>query len=91
MEPRANEIELLDWENNPSDFDALCNVVIEKLDKWLKGRKAEDVLPLERLRKEIRWAAEHFEDRYRSLPFFVYMWMKQVLARELVGKKAGRS
>jgi hypothetical protein len=76
------KLECLDWENNPKDFDALCEHVISKLNARLKTRKAEEIIPLPRLREEIRQTAAQFDEKLMSLPFFVYMRMKEAIAEQ---------
>jgi hypothetical protein len=80
-------IENLNWENDPADFDELCNVVIQRLNKSLKSTTVDQIIPAAKLRAEIRRTAEQFEEKHVSLPFFVYMWMKEVIALEMKKKK----
>jgi hypothetical protein len=69
--------ELLDWETKPEDFDRLCDRVIGFLRSrghWTTERLFV-LVPEEQLRREIRATAERFEERFISLPMFIYMWL----------------
>ncbi len=81
------QIEQLDWENDPADFDKLCEVVIQRRNKKLKSTTVDQIIPPDKLRAEIRRTAGQFEEKHVSLPFFVYMWMKEVIALEMRKKK----
>jgi len=70
-------IELLDWETKSEDFDRLCQHLVGLLcsrGHWTQ-EKLFALMPEEQLRREIRATAERFEDRFISLPMFIYMWL----------------
>jgi hypothetical protein len=71
-------IELLDWETKPEDFERLYEHVIGLLiTRTGKTREQlHETLAEEELRREIRAAAERFEERFISLPMFIYMWLR---------------
>jgi hypothetical protein len=72
-------MELLDWETKPEDFDRLCQHVIGLLcsrGHWAR-EKLFALIPEEQLRREIRATAETFEERFVSLPMFIYMWLNK--------------
>lgn len=74
-EDRATE--LLDWETKPEDFDRLCQHVFGLLcsrGHWTR-EKVFALIPEEQLRREIRATAETFEERFISLPMFIYAWL----------------
>ena len=83
-------IELLDWETKPEDFDRLYEHVIgllltrtHKTREQLRRLMSED-----ELRQEVRTTAERFEERFKSLPMFIYMWLRfQALPRAARKKK----
>ena len=83
-------IELLDWETRPEDFDRLYEHVIGLLvTRTHKTRKQLlSVMSEEELRREVRATAERFEERFMSLPMFIYMWLRfQALPRAAREKK----
>ena len=90
-EPELAKLEHLEWNRDPADFDKLCEVVLAKLNDRLKDRTADEIIPMPELRSEIRRAAENFNEKYISLPFFVFMWMKEVIAAELRRRKGKAS
>jgi hypothetical protein len=74
---KSRGLELLDWETKAEDFDRLCEHVIDMLlsrGHWTR-EKLLSVMSEQDLRGEVRLAAERFEERFFSLPFFVYMWL----------------
>lgn len=71
----ARVIELLDWETKPEDFDCLYQHVIGLLcsrGHWTR-EKLFALMPEEQMRLEIRATAERFEERFMSLPMFIYL------------------
>ena len=68
-------IELLDWETKSEDFDRLCEHVIGLLSErgWTRERLFA-LIPEDQLRQEIRAMALRFQERFVSLPKFVFMW-----------------
>src|SRR6185295_18829896 len=81
-------VELLDWETKPEDFDRLCQHVIGLLCErgWTRERLFA-VIPEEQLRREIRATAQTFEERFVSLPMFVFMWLHTYRLPELSRQK----
>jgi hypothetical protein len=81
-------MELLDWETKPEDFDRLCQHVIELLcDKGWTREKLFALIPEEQLRREIRATAERFQERYVSLPKFIYIWFHTSRLPKLVRQR----
>lgn len=85
----ARAIELLDWETNPVDFDRLYQHVVSLLrdrSGWTPEKLAS-VVTEEQLRGEVRVAAEKFEERFVSLPFYVYLRLAGLVLPELRRRK----
>ena len=80
----ARAAELLDWETHAEDFDRLCEYVIKLLVVRCGVTREElfAVLPESKFRQEVRTAAEMFEERFFSLPMFIYMRLKFVVLPE---------
>jgi hypothetical protein len=81
------EIENVDWDTNASDFEKLYHVVVNRLDTKLALGGIKELIGSEVLRAEVRRAASRFEERYISLPMFVYLRVKEFVATELVQRK----
>ena len=85
-------IELLDWETKPEDFDRLYEHVIG-LVLTRTHRTREQLFAVmsdEELRREVRSAAERFEERFLSLRMFIYMWLRfEALPRAARQRKNG--
>jgi hypothetical protein len=83
-------IELLDWETKSEDFDRLYEHVIG-LVLTRTHRTREQLFAVmsdEELRREVRSAAERFEERFMSLPMFIYMRLRfQALPRAAKQRK----
>jgi hypothetical protein len=86
-------IELLDWETKPEDSDRLCQHVIDLL--WDRGHWTREklfaLIPEEQLRREIRATAETFQERFVSLPMFVYMWFHTRRLPQISRQKRGET
>jgi hypothetical protein len=85
-------IELLDWETKPEDFDRLYQHVIGLLcsrGHWTR-EKLFELMPEEQMQLEIRATAERFEERFMSLPMFIYMWLHTGRLPQLSQEKKGR-
>ena len=80
----SQAFELLDWETRPDHFDQLCEHTLQLL--VLRCRitreRVFETLPEAQFRQEVRAAAEMFEERFFSLPMFVYMRLKFVVLPE---------
>jgi hypothetical protein len=73
--PDLVAFEMLDWKNNESDFQKLCDRVFDLINnRWIKdGHAIQEIVPLEELHDEVRRAADSFqEQKHVSLPMFVY-------------------
>ena len=72
------KVQLLDWENNPDDFNYLCNYVANDLRKqFLQDRVSlESILPDETFRHLVRLAAASYEDKHIFLGTHVYLLVK---------------
>lgn len=79
------ELELLDWKSNPSDFNKLCQFVYSKLEKRMKqrGKSLDEVVSKEELQAEIRRNAGRFQEKFISLPNFVYLKVNIFVAGRL--------
>ncbi len=85
----ARAIELLDWETNPVDFERLYEHVLGLLrdrSGWTREKLAS-VIAEEQLHREVRAAAEKFEERFVSLPFYIYLRLSGLVLPELRSRK----
>lgn len=87
MDSREIEIELLPWESDPAAFDKLLEFVRAKLEQWLRryDRSLQDIMSEEELRCEVWRAASRFQEKFVSLPHYVYLRMKVVVAYKARG------
>lgn len=86
-------IELLDWETKPEDFERLCQYVIGLLcdrGHWTRKRLFA-LIPEEQLRREVRATAETFQERFVSLPMFIYMWLHTGRIPQISRQKRGET
>ena len=85
----SRAFELLDWETKPEDFDRLFERVITMLKE--RGRitreRAFSIMSEPELRQEVRRTAEQFEERFISLPFFIYMRLRGLVLPEAKRKR----
>ena len=89
--PESVELEILDWKNNQEDFQRLSDFVRNRLNNKLAGKVSlEELLTSDQFDKEIRRLAALFSERFVSLPFFVYLNMKEVVSVELRKRDLGR-
>jgi hypothetical protein len=79
----AIELELLDWESSPADFERLVAHVTKKAKDELDsiGIEMSSLATNEEVRGEIRKLASTFEEKYVSLPNYVYWGLKGFLIR----------
>ena len=83
-------MELLDWETKPEDFDCLCKHVIGLLcDNGWTREKLFALIPEEQFRREIRATAQTFQERFVSLPMFIYMWLQTGRLPQILRQKGG--
>jgi hypothetical protein len=85
-------MELLDWETKPEDFDRLCQHVIGLLcsrGKWTR-EKLFALIPEEQLRREIRATAERFQERFVSVPMFIYILLRTRRLPQIARQKRER-
>jgi hypothetical protein len=68
-------IELLDWETKPQDFERLFEHVIGLLSErgWTR-EKLFALIPEEQFRREVRGTAQTFQERFITLPGYIFMW-----------------
>jgi hypothetical protein len=85
----TRELELLDWESNPADFERLFLHVTNKLNDEFRGRGVDivSIASEEELRKEVREGARTFEAKYVSLIGHVYWRAKAFLISRQKGLK----
>ena len=84
-------VELLDWETKPEDFDRLCEHIIGLLCE--RGWTREGLFALiseDQVRREIRATAQRFQERFVSLPMFVFMWFHTSRLPEVSRQKKER-
>jgi hypothetical protein len=62
-------VELLDWRNKPEEFDLLCKYAIGKVSDELRnrGKDLAGIVSDDELRKQVRIAAETYEDQHKRL------------------------
>jgi hypothetical protein len=87
--PEQVELELLDWETKPDDFDRLVKHVTDKLILELKpkGIELSSIVSETELRDEIWIGAKSFEEKHVSLPLHVYLYIKSFLICKRKGEK----
>ena len=81
----AEKLRALDWEGNAEDFDQLYLFVLTRLERKFP-RMAQEVqseLSEAEIRREIRRAAASFQDKYVSLPHYVYLRLLPWFVAEL--------
>jgi hypothetical protein len=68
-------IELLDWETKQEDFDRLFEYIVTQLTKrnGVTRERLFRVVSEPDLRREVRAAAESFQENHISLPLFIYL------------------
>ncbi len=88
--PQELELELLEWETKPADFDRLVTHVVEIVNAEIalkKGIVLSSLASEKELRAEIWNAAKDFEEKYVSLPNHVYLHIKAFLICKMKGEK----
>jgi hypothetical protein len=88
-------IEALRWNEATDDFDALYSHVRKKIAEELheQGEDLSKIVTDDELRREVRTAAESYDDKRRELiglEIHVKLWIRAFVAAKMEWQKGGR-
>jgi hypothetical protein len=82
--PADRELELLEREKNPEAFEKLYQHIRAQLDDWLKDRAPQlNAISEADQRFEVKRVASRFQEKFISLPNYIYLRRKVFVAERL--------